>query len=353
LSRRTETKLYCFRTLGMLAFRDGDVDRAREAFERVRELEGTDAGTSYALGHCAAAEGRWWRTLYRAFEAIDASDDPRDRAEFMRVGAVAMHRLGPSEAALAMLLGALERAPDHPWILQTIGEIYEREEMWLEALDVRRSLIDVLSDGLPGETTAATGLDDSPFHRLFQRFAVKFDITREDIERRRREIGERLRGEIGPVDRSGRRATSNGSSSIARLDLPRALHLLIVQLSAHDRNYQLLERAHSIWARARRGRHPGDLAPPLLAAATQWVVERLGWRVPTSPEVLSGVYEVDEDAIPAAARLIVGRHEIRFVSSSWPVGDLSPAEWQRLDDLQRTLLFGADVTDRGGRMLCS
>lgn len=351
LSTSTETKLFCFRTLGMLAFRDGDLGRARDAFRRATDIEDRDPGTSYALAHCSAASDQWWRTLLHALEAIRLSDDPEDRAEFMRIGALAVHRVGSVEAALSMMFGALEHAPDHPWILQTIGRIYECEERWFEALDVRNALVDVLADGFV-EDRRRDRDEESRFHRIFKRFAVKFDISRRDVERRRRALRERLRAEIGPVDAdvpSGRR-----SSSIARLNLPRALHLLIGQLSGHDRNYRLLERAHSIWARARREDDGADLEPSLRAAATQRLVERLGWRIPTSIDVVARVYDVSPDAVPAAVRLLVGRHDIQFVDVDRPEGTLSLAEWRRLDELQRGLLCSEPLGERvDGRMLSS
>ncbi|MGM0559418.1 MAG: hypothetical protein ACQEVA_23745, partial [Myxococcota bacterium] len=44
----TETKLYCYENLGILAFRVGQVSQARGAFAEAASLMPEDAGISYA-----------------------------------------------------------------------------------------------------------------------------------------------------------------------------------------------------------------------------------------------------------------------------------------------------------------
>ena len=341
----TDTRLYCYRTLGMLTFRAGNIDRAKEAFEEAFEISPEDPGIAYALAHCSAARGRWGPSLVRALEAFHLADDLEDEAEFVRVAALGANELGHPTLALSMLLGALDRAPRNPWVLETIGHFYEAEEMWLEAIDVRDALIDVLSDGLtPVHGRSPETLDNPQFHRVFQSFAIKYQIDREAIEARRREITDKLRAEIGPVDRQTAEE-SDQEAPLTPLDLPRGLATLVDQLSAHDRNYQLLESAQSLWAKARHDEFDLQLTPNTLAAAIQWSVERRHWRIPTPLHALSQIYQVVPDTIRAAARLVVGRFEVEYLSLDDVRGEVGPTDWARFETVQRALLYGVPIDE--------
>lgn len=333
----TDTKLFCYENLGVLAYRSGEVREAREAFEQARDLSDADAGISYALGHCAAARPNWWRALLHYFAAIHDARDEIDRAEFMRAAAVAMQRLGFTDPALSMFMGALDRAPDNPWILESISHLYEHQERWLEALDVQEALIDVLADGLPSAEGPRPNVD-----RLIRRFISLWTLDRHAVERRVGAITERLRAQIGLVrdDDPGRDGADMGLMS---LDLPAGLHTLVEQLAMHDRNFLLLETAQSLWARARHDRFDVHLTPFKLAAAIQAIAERLHWRVPTPADELSRLYGVEADAIVAAARMIAGRYAVFFFPEQDLYVGLTPVESRRLVHLQRALLWGVDV----------
>ncbi len=338
----TDTRLFCYENLGVLAYRAGDVDEAREAFERAAELAASDPGLSYALGHCAAAEGQWWRALLNYLIASHSAEDLADEAEFMRTGAIAMQQLGFPDTALSMFLGALDRSPDNPWILESISHFYETEGRWFEALDVQEALIDVLADGLP---SSSSQLADNPqVDRLIRRFISLWTIDRQAIEKRVRAITERLRSEIGVVcdDDPGAPAADAGLMS---LNLPAGLHLLVEQLAAHDRNFLLLETAQSLWAKARHDRFDVHLTPYTLAGAIQAVCERLHWRQPASFDELAKIYGVEADTIQAATRLIAGRYEVRFVPEHDHYGGLDAADSRRLVNVQRAILYGVDVSE--------
>jgi len=348
-TNRSETRLWCFRRLGMLTFRAGNLDRAHRAFAHAAELSPEDPGIAYALAHCEAARGRWWRALMHSLEAFHHADIAEERAEFLRVAGIAVRRIGIPDTALSMALGALDRDPDNPWVLQTIGHFYESEQMWMEAIGVRDRLIDVLSDGLgpgagpaadPGEATDTA--ENPEFYRVFRAFAVKFRISEDAIRARRGEIRERLRSEIAPADRVDPR---DEDAPPTPLRLPRGLDTLVDRLARHDRNYQLLESAQSLWARARHDRFDVELTPNTLAAAIQWVVERLHWREPTPLSKLSRVYSVVPDTLRAAARLVVGRFDVRFVPLDDVTPDIGPAKWDRLDTVQKALLYGVDLDE--------
>lgn len=340
----TDTRLYCFRTLGMLTFRAGDIDRAEEAFQEAYELSPEDPGIAYALAHCAAARGRWLRALMRALEAFHLAEDREEEAEFLRVAALGVGELGDPELALSMLLGALDRAPRNSWVLETIGHFYEAEQMWLEALDVREALIDVLSDGItPVPERTPETLDNPQFHRVFQSFAIKYRIDPEAIAARRREITERLRAEIGPAERSAQQARDR-EATLAPLNLPRGLSTLVDQLAGHDRNYQLLESAQSLWAKARHDKEDLQLTPCTLAAAIQWTVERRHWRIPTPLHALSQIYQVVPDTIRAAARLVIGKFGVAFLALD-DVGKVGPRDWQRYETIEQAILYGVPLED--------
>ncbi len=340
----TDTKLYCYRVLGLLTFRAGNIGRAREAFQEARELSPESPGVAYALAHCAAARARWWRALLRSLEAFHLADDLVDEAEFIRVAALAMREIGNPNRALSMLLGALDRAPRNPWILETIGHFYESEKMWLEAIGARDELIDVLSDGItPGSERRPETLETPQFYRVFQAFAIKYEIEPEAIEQRRAEITRRLRDEIGPASEPP--SEQSRDAPLAPLQLPRGLSTLVEQLAAHDRNYRLLKSAQSLWAKARHDRFDLELTPNTLAAAVQWTVERRHWRIPTPIHVLSQIYQVVPETIRAAARLVVGRFGVAFVSLEETAPKLPPGEWSKLEKLQQAILYGVPLEE--------
>jgi tetratricopeptide (TPR) repeat protein len=346
---QTQTKLFCYENLGVLAYHAGDVDQARKAFEHAGELRRSDAGLWYALGHCDAAVGRWWRALLHFLSALHHAQDDQDEAEFMRAGAVAMHQLGFPDTALSMLLGALDRCPDNPWILDSISSFYENEGRWFEALDVQDTLIDVLATGLtlnpkrPSKQSTSSQ-ERSQVDRLIRRFISLWTIDREAIEKRARAITDKLRAEIGVV-RDDDTSAPKADAGLMALNLPAGLHLLVEQLALGERNFLLLETAQSLWAKARHDRFDVHLTPYTLAGAIQAVCERLHWRVASSFDELSNIYGVEADTLQAAARLIAGRYGVRFVPEQDHYLGLNAAESRRLVTIQRAILYGVDVSE--------
>ncbi len=346
----TETKLYCYENLGVIAYREGELEEAYQAFEQAAGLSSTDPGLSYALGHCAAARASWWRALMHYLAAVHHARDRDDEAEFIRAAAVAMEHLGYSDTALSMFLGALDRSPDNPWILESISKFYEQEGRWFEALDVQEALIDVLADGLPAHLPSSEALsdhlgqhpDNPQLDRLIRRFMALWTIDREAIEQRTDAITERLRSEIGPA-RDGHGQRAEADAGLSPLNLPAGLHLLVHQLAGYERNFLLLESAQSLWARARHDRFDIHLTPYKLAAAIQAIVERLHWRVPTPFEELGELYGVEADGIQAAARVLVGRYGVQFIPEQDRYRDLGSSDSRRLVNLQRAILYGVDV----------
>ncbi|MFW5968525.1 MAG: hypothetical protein ACOCV2_13460 [Persicimonas sp.] len=339
----TDTKLYCYENLGVLAYRDGQVERARLAFKKAADLSTSDPGLSYALGHCAAAAGECWPALLYYLRAFHHAGDKVDQAEFLRAAAVTLQELGYVDVALSMFFGALDRAPDNPWILESISQLYVREERWFDALDVQEALIDVLADGLPTPGAADSLADKPEIHRLVGRFMELWTIERADIERRVAAITDKLRTEIGVAPR-GASAEPADDMGLTPLNLPAGLHLLVEQLAVRERNFLLLETAQSLWAKARHDRFDVHLKPYKLAAAIQVIAERLHWRVPTPLDEVGALYEVEPDTIQAAARVLIGRYdELRFVPEQDHYRGLDLAESRELVQLQRAILYGVDV----------
>lgn len=342
----TETKLYCYENLGILAFRAGKVSRARGAFAEAASLMPEAPGLSYALGHCAAASGQWWRVYMHAMEAIHGSRDASDEAEFMRLAAIALQNLGQPEASLSMFLGALDRCPENPWILDSIAHFYADQGRFFEALDTQEALIDVLASVF--RSSSASDLDTRPdvVDRIVRRFMSLLTIQPQDIEERARGIYEKLRSQIGVV--AGEREEPGNASVLMSMNLPAALHRLIDQLADRDRNFLLLETAQSLWALGRHDRLDVHLSPFMLAASIHVVAERKHWRVETPVTDVANIYGVEPDALTASVRLLVGCFEVNFVELSGTMGRLTIAERRRCEQIQRALLFGVDVSEVSG-----
>jgi tetratricopeptide (TPR) repeat protein len=340
----TETKLYCYENLGILAFRAGQVSEARGAFAEAASLRPQDAGIAYALGHCAAAGNQWWRVLMHSLDAIHRAQDACDEAEFMRLGAAAAHQLGKPEVALSMYLGALDRCADNPWILDSIANFYADQGRFFDALDTQEALIDVLASVFEHPERAPTEQRADVVDRIVRRFMSLLTLDRDDVERRAEHIYRRLRAQIGPVGEPRRHGVA-ANMGLMSMNLPPALHALIDQLARRDRNFLLLETAQYLWAMARHDGLDQYLAPFALAASIHVVTERKHWRVETPIDDVAEIYGVDADALVAAVRLLVGCFEVDFVDMSASTGHLSIAERHRCDDIQRAILFGVDVSE--------
>ena len=126
-------------------------------------------------------------------------------------------------------------------------------------------------------------------------------------------------------------------------NFPNALHILMRELGQHERSYPLLESAQSLWARTHHERFDVILTGNTLAASIHWLVERLHWRVVTPAEMMVRFYDVDVERVQAAVRILVERFQIRFFESSVGYSGLKAGEVERLDNIQRAILYGVDL----------
>ncbi|MBA2661634.1 MAG: hypothetical protein H0U74_05025 [Bradymonadaceae bacterium] len=332
------TRLYCHSYLGILYLISEDVARARAALAEANRLSPREPYIAYALGHCQSSHNDWQATLY-FFEAIHLAASPHDRAEFMRSAALSVQRLGLTEMAHAMMLGALDRDLGNPWILDALARLYEQEGMWMETLDILDGLIAALASA-----TSAMVVRTTPSVGQLLRNALLGDPAGEQALRKRtRAINARLRANIDLVyGEHDRRLLEH--TGLAPTNLPNALHILVRELGLRERSYQLLESAQSLWARARHERFDVFLTPNTLAASIHWLVERLHWRIPTPATELTTRYGVEAETTRAAARILAERFKIRFLPQRPDNAGLDATEAERLDRIQRALLLDVDLS---------
>lgn len=311
-------RVFCLKNLGLLYLGRGEVDEARKYLRAAAELAPTDPELHHALGQISAGAGDFWLALLQFMEAVYHGRDG-DVVAFMRAVAATMRQLEFGETALAVLLGAYERNPEDPWVLDSLGRMYEAERRWLEAIEARESLVDVLQSQRALEPK-------SP------------DAARKQLDALSRRMREGLRLIDGPIE-------SMGPSEVQRTSSPAGLHTLIEALGLRDRHGVLLATAEVLWARARYAKLDVHLTVPTLAAAIHWVVERLHWRVPTTLEQLTALYAAEPDRLPAAVRLVVACLDVQLVPTKESEPVLSPPDALRLEQLQRALLFGVNIEE--------
>jgi tetratricopeptide (TPR) repeat protein len=313
-----EMRIYCLKNLGVLHLAAGELGEARKYLRAAIDLSPSDPELHHALGKIAIANGQFWLALIEFMEALHHGRE-EEVVAFMRAVANTMRQLQFGEIAVAVLLGAAERSPDDPWVLDSLARVYEAEERWLDAIAARESLVDVLDQQRAlGPTTPV---------------AVRADLER--LSARMRE-GMRL-----TVD--DERPT--GDFDVQRTNSPAGLHTLVEALGLRDHNFALLATGEALWARAVAAKLDIHLEVTTLAAAVHWVVERLHWRVPTTLEELAALYRADAERLPAAVRLVVACLDVRLVPTEGPRPELAPDDRDRLEKLQRAILFGVSVDE--------
>lgn len=333
-----ETQIYGKSYLGFLYLVDQRIEDARAMLRGAWAIAGHDAHLAYGLGHCAVVKEQGWRAILHFLEAIHYAQDRHDEAEFMRSAGLALQKVGLTECANAMLLGALDRDLGNPWIHDALARLYEQEGMWMETLDILGALMVIVRDAsrsMVVKRTPAPG--QLLIHTLLGTLAGE-----EAVRERARAINKQLRQEIDLVYGEHERAYLT-NTELTPLNFPPALHVLVAELSRRERSYALLQSAQSLWARARHERFDVMLSPFTLAAAIHWIVERLHWREPTETARLAGRYCVEADTLRAASRIVAARFQISFFPTETEPYGLSPVELRRLADLQQALISGAEV----------
>lgn len=324
--------LYAHSNLGILAFRRRDLDEARYHFDEAGDIAPKDPSVAYAKGHCEAAVGDWWQALIYFVEAAFYGRRHAEEVEFLRSTAVALKNVGYTDQAHIVMLGALERQPTNPHLLESLGRYYEDQEQWLDAIRVRDDLIEILKG-------------NDPRHRI-QQFSPAMDgtpIDEEVIRERVRSINNRLRKEFEVVDEQ--LEIEEPDASMSTTSHAPGLHTLVVSLSQRAYPRQLLETAQSLWARARHDRFDVHLNPYTLAAAIQCISERVHWREPTSSAELKRLYDVDQDRVRAAVRLIVSRFEVKIIDVQPAYTSLASNRVAHLQKMLQARLFDVDLDE--------
>lgn len=316
---------------GIERFRAHDLTGARDAFEKANDLAPDDPSITYALGHCEAAANKWWRALYRFVESIYLGRTVHDdTVEYLRSAAVAARHLKFTELAENLLLGARARNHYHPQVLESLGRLYEQQERWLEAITVRDELIEVLKGNDPRRTTKllSPAMESTPIHES-------------QVQAQKSGINAQMRAGFQVVDETMEPEVPDARMS--RTTHPPGLHTLIENLSSRERAVELLESAQSIWARAHHERFDAHLSPYILAATTQWIVERLHFAIPTDVTKLEADFGVQEEQIRAAARLILSQFKIRVISPEVAMRGLGAQDGAYLSRMFQALLLDTDV----------
>lgn len=311
-------RTYCLKNLGLLHLGQGELSEARKYLRAAVELCPTDPELHHALGEIAATNGDFWLALLEFLEAVYHGRDG-DVVGFMRAVAATMRQLEFGETALAILLGAAERSPEDPWVLDSLGRMYETQQRWLDAIAARESLVEVLET----HRSLGPGSPESARKRL------------EGLSKRMRE-GMRLIEGSEPA---------SGPSGVQRTTSPSGLHTLVSALGLRAHNNALLATAEGLWARALYAKLDVHLTVPTLAAAIHWVVERLHWRVPTTLDQLAALYGAQPERLRAAVRLVVACLDVQLVPTKDFEPGLSPADLQRLERLQRAILYDVGLDE--------
>lgn len=333
-----ETQIYGKSYLGFLYLVDQRIVDARPMLREAWAMAGPDAHLAYGLGHCAMVERQGWRAVLHFLEAIHYAQDRHDEAEFMRSAGLALQKVGLTECANAMLLGALDRDLGNPWIHDALARLYEQEGMWMETLDILGALMVIVRDASRSMVVKRTPTPGQLLiHTLLGTLAGE-----EAVRERAQAINKQLRKGIDLVYGEHEREHL-ANTELTPLNFPPALHVLVAELSRRERSYALLQSAQSLWARARHERFDVMLSPFTLAATIHWIVERLHWRQPTETAPLAARYGVEADTLRAASRIVAARFQISFFPTETEPHGLSPLELRRLADLQQALISGADV----------
>jgi 3-hydroxyisobutyrate dehydrogenase-like beta-hydroxyacid dehydrogenase len=115
---------------------------------------------------------------------------------------------------------------------------------------------------------------------------------------------------------------------------------------------QLLETAQVIWARAHHERLDAHISPYILAAATQWIVERRHFAVPSTVEAITKDFGIAEEQLRATARQLVMQFQIEVVSHRLLLHGLGAQDGAHLARTFQAIMTGGTVDDFGsGRHL--
>lgn len=308
-------KAYCLRYLGRFAAARKDLVNAEKYLKSALSLETDDPDILFLIGETASETGTWWFALIHYLHALQQATEDSTQLEIMRGIARAFQKLNFGEVALSVLLGALERDPEDPFILSALAHFYETREEWTKAQDVGITLVE-----------------------LMERYpAISFDKG-DEMKERLTNISSQLQSQLRLVDEAD--VNIGGDNTLVSTDLGPGLKTLVNMLSIKTRNAPLLESAKALWAKSKDISYDDYFPTETLAAAIHWIVEKLHWRMPTSVADLESIYGVDREQILAAVRILVAQFQVSFFPDAAAREALGPRELEELRKIQKSFFFG-------------
>lgn len=308
-------KAYCLRHLGRFAAARKDRVSAEKYLKSALSLETDDPEILFLIGETASETGTWWFALLHYLHALQQATEDVDQLEIMRGIARAFQKLNFGEVALSVLLGALERDPEDPFILSALEHFYETREEWTKAQDIGITLVELM--------------DKYP--------AISFDKGAE-MKDRLTKISTQLRSQLRLVEES--EVVIGGDKTLISTDFGPGLKTLVNMLSIKTRNAPLLESAKALWAKSKDISYDTYFSTATLAAAIHWIVEKLHWRMPTSVADLEVIYGVERDQMLAAVRILVAQFQVSFFPDDAAREALGPRELEELRKIQKAFFFG-------------
>jgi len=311
--------------LGLIAHREGNYPGAAREFEIASEFNPQNPEISQAIARLSLLQGRRWEAFYHAVKAIYLSR--ADRPELLPTLAQSLAALDNKDLALTTLLGGLERYPDHPFLLEALGRLYETMERWIDAIETRDTLIELLKHELASQDHPELLLPTSPF-----------DIQR---SRKAQEAANfKLRQGLQLADSE----TFEGEYALAKLQNPPGLHTLITRLNTKPRAAEHLHLAQSIWARAVDQRLDVHLNAYTLAASVEWITLKMHWAPLPEPDTWETVYSIGHDRVKAAVRLIVSALDIDLLPLDSASRYLERKRVLELKNMGLALILDVDVS---------
>lgn len=304
-------KAYCLRHLGRFAAARKDLVNAEKYLKSALSLETEDPDVLFLIGQTASETGTWWFALLHYLHALQKATDDSDQLEIMRGIAKAFQKLNFGEVALSVLLGALERDPEDPFILSALAHFYETREEWTKAQDIGISLVELME----------------------QYPSISFDKG-DEMKERLTKISSQLQSQLRLVDEN--EVNISGEGTLISTSFGPGLKTLVNMLSIKTRNAPLLESAKALWAKSKEISYDTYFSTETLAAAIHWIVEKLHWRMPTSVTDLETIYGVDKEQILAAVRILVAQFQVSFFPDAAAREALGPRELEELRKIQKS-----------------
>jgi tetratricopeptide (TPR) repeat protein len=320
---RSDVREHTHLRLAALAHRRRDFEIALDELNTARTLNPQSAEILHARGLTQLQRGHAWDAL---IDFLEAWHPKNENFVHPYTGiAAALRAVGEGEYGTCVLLGALERHPQNPILLEALGVHYEALQMWLDAIHTRDQLIEVLKRNQPST------MEPTPF--LLQATRI------EDVEATQHEGLLNLRQSLQLADLPD----EDPSQPLTRMQHQTGLHTLIDALNQQPRADVLLPVAQQIWARAVHEKLDIHLNHYTLAATIEWIVLRLHWCPMPREDSWQDRYGIEFERVKAAVRLVVSALHVELFPLDKALGHLTPDRQQRLKLLCQAIVLDVNV----------